>query len=271
VASSFDGGATFPSKADLASQRSRAFSASYVGEFLDYTGFDVHNGTMHGFWADNRGATPGTYMGDLEAYTAKAAFVSTTGGNKLVVNGDDAGVADDRIFLRRSAADAAYLEVLVNGQIQYAGLIQSINDIEINGLDGNNAVVIQSDFTGINITVNGGTTGRNLMIAGASAATLIGGSGEDFLVGGTSVWDTNSAAIDAIMAEWTRNDLSHRQRLVHIMRGGGLNGSYVLNPFTVTSNSKANLMYGYGGRDVFFLDSEDVSDIDPTGEWSMSI
>jgi hypothetical protein len=270
VASSFDGGVTFPSKADIASQRSRALSASYVGEFLDYTGFDVHNGTMHGFWADNRGATPGTYVGDLEAYSGKAAFVSTTGANKLVVNGDKGGAAlDDRIYLRRSATNADFIEVIVNGAIEYAGLLQSINQIEVNGLNGNNAVVVQDAFTGVTLTINGGISGRNLMIAGMSAATLVGGSGEDILIGGSSIWDTNTTAIDAIMAEWTRTDINYRQRLVHIFRSGGINGSYTLNSFNVTGNSKANVLSGLGSRDVFFVDALDSADI--ATDWVVGI
>ncbi len=272
VASSFDGGATFPSKADIASQRSNAYFSTYAGEFLDYTGFDVHQGTMHGFWSDNRGATPGTYTADLEAYSAKAAFVSTTNGNRLVVNGDDGGATNDTIVLRKSAANADYLEVVVNGAIQYAGLIQSVNQIELNGQAGNNAIVVQNAFSGIDITVNGGTTGRNLMIAGASAATLIGGAGEDILIGGTTSWDNNAGAIAAIMAEWSRTDLSYRQRMVHIVRGGGYNGTFVLNPNTVDGNGQANLLYGYSGRDLFFFDPYDVNDLDGSiGEGSFPI
>ncbi len=271
VASSFDGGLTFPSKVDIATQRSKALLANYGGEFLDYTGFDVHNGTMHGFWSDNRGASPGTYTADLESYTAKAAFVSTTGANKLVVNGDDIGPTDDRIVLRRTTANPNFLEVRVNGVIQYAGLIQSVNQIELNGLAGNNAIVVQNEFPEISITVNGGTTGRNLLIAGPSAATLVGGIGDDILVGGTTVWDTHPVAIDAIMAEWTRTDLSWRQRMVHIVRGGGLNGTYVLNPNTVIGNEKPNLMSGLSGRDLFYADPINVTDFDSNGEQEFPI
>jgi hypothetical protein len=264
LASSFDGGLTFPSKVELASQRSRALSAGYSGEFLDYTGFDVHNGTMHGFWSDNRGASPGTYTSDLEAYSARAAYVSSTASNRLVVNGDDNGPTDDTILLRRSSANPDYLEVVVNGVIQYGGLSQSVNQIEINGLAGNNAVIIQSDFTGISIAVNGGTTGRNLMIAGASSATLMGGTGEDILIGGTTSWDNDPVAIAAIMAEWSRTDIGYRQRMVHIVRGGGLNGTYRLNPTTVFGNGKANPIQGKSGRDLFFADVLDTTDHDPS-------
>jgi hypothetical protein len=262
VASSFDGGLTFPSKGELATRRSRALSAAYGGEFLDYTGFDVHNGTMHGFWSDNRGVNPGTYISDLESYTGKAAFVSSTSANKLVVNGDDAGPTNDTIILRRSAGNSDFLEVVVNGLIEYAGLLASVNIIEVNGLGGNNSVVVQNEFAGVDITINAGTTGRNLAIAGASAATLVGGSGEDILIGGTTTWDTNSAAIAGIMAEWTRTDLNFRQRIVHILRGGGLNGSFVLNPSTVSSNGKANLLKGMGSNDVIFRDSFDTVEQD---------
>jgi hypothetical protein len=264
VASSFDGGVSFLSKVDIADRRSRALSASYTGEFLDYTGLDVHDGTIQGFWSDNRGPTSGTYTTDLESYSGKVAFVSTTGANQLLVKGDDGGAAtDDTILLRRSTVNPDFFEVVVNGKTQFAGLLKSVNAIEIDGLKGNNAVVVQGDFAGVSITVAGGTDGRNLMIAGATAATLVGGTGEDILIGGTTAWDDNPAALAAIMAEWSRTDLSYRQRLVHLVRGGGLNGSYVLNPSTVTANGLANTLTGDGGRDIFFVDGFDTADFDP--------
>jgi hypothetical protein len=201
VASSFDGGATF-SKADLASQRSEAGSASYSGDFLDYIGLDVVDGTIHALWSDNRGATPGTFRTDLHAYTARAGFQSDTGANNLVINGD-AGPTDETIVIRRSPQNADYLEVLVNGQFQYAGLIVSVNAITVNGGGGNDTVLLEDLFDGVTAAVNGGTGSTTLVgpnqantwnITGTNAgildgavtftdvANLTGGTGADTFV-----------------------------------------------------------------------------------------
>jgi hypothetical protein len=272
VASSFDGGQTFPSKADIADQRSRASSASYAGDFLDYTGLDVVDGTIHAFWSDNRGATAGTYTSYLNSYSVAAAFVSATGTNTLVVNGDDAGPTDDTIIVRHSPANSDYVEVQVNGQTQYAGLLLSVNSIVVNGLSGNNVLVVQGDFTGIGITLNGGDSGRNLMIAGLSSATLNGGNGENILIGGTTQWDYDPVALAAIMAEWTRTDLAYADRVDHLLNGGGLNGAYLLNATTVTGNGAGNTLLGGAGLDLYFGNLNlDYYDWDPNTETFVSV
>jgi hypothetical protein len=87
-------------------------------------------------------------------------------------------------------------------------------------------------------TIIGGT-GRNVIIGGLGADTLIGGGGDNILVGGSTVYDTNLTALNAIMAEWTRTDLSFEQRLADLNSDGpprGLNGPYQLSKKTVTED-----------------------------------
>jgi hypothetical protein len=164
VASSIDGGLTF-SKVDLASQRSRASAAGYAGDFLDYIGLEVRDGTIQGFWSDNRGATPGTFVRDLDAYSARAGFQSATGDNNLIVNVDDPSI-DNTIVLRASAVNPDYLEVVLNGQVQYAGLQVSVNNVLITGGLGNDTIVLQDLLPGIGVTVSGG--GGNTTLVGPS-------------------------------------------------------------------------------------------------------
>jgi hypothetical protein len=180
VASSFDGGLTFPSKVDLASQRSRASASGYAGDFLDYIGLEVRDGTIQGFWSDDRGPTPGTFVHDLDAYSGRAGFQSATGNNNLIVNVDDPN-SDNTIVLRASAFNPDYLEVVLNGQVQYAGVMVSVNNIQINGGQGDDTVVIQNLLPGIGVTVTGGggkttlvgPSGANTWnIAGNNAGTL---------------------------------------------------------------------------------------------------
>ena len=105
------------------------------------------------------------------------------------------------------------------------------------------------------------------MIAGSVPMKLQGNGGEDMLIGGTTQYDTNTAALNAIMAEWTRTDESYRLRVQHITRGGGLNGAYKLNASTVTSNGGGNILQGGSLQDLFFAKpSLDTTDIDPASE-----
>jgi hypothetical protein len=191
VASSTDGGATF-TKADLASRRSRAAAASYTGDFLDYIGMDVRDGTVHGFWSDDRGPAAGTFVSDLDSYTARAGFRSATGGNTLVVNGDDYGPADDVIVLRRDPRNADYLDVLVNGRLQYAGLMVSVNNVAINGLAGDNTVVIADVLPGIQVTVDGGSGNNTLVGPDADNTWAVGGPNAGTLDGTVTFTDVQN-------------------------------------------------------------------------------
>jgi hypothetical protein len=200
VASSFDGGHTF-TRVDLASQRSRASAASYAGDFLDYIGLEVRDGTIQGFWSDNRGATPGTFSTDLDAYSARAGFQSATGNNNLIVNVDDPSI-DNTIVLRASAVNPDYLEVVLNGQVQYAGLQVSVNNVLITGGLGNDTIVLQDLLPGIGVTVTGGGGNTTLVgpsgpntwnITGSDAGTLddtVKFSGVQNLTGGGGFGDT---------------------------------------------------------------------------------
>jgi hypothetical protein len=111
-----------------------------------------------------------------------------------------------------------------------------------------------------------GGSGRDLLIAGSGGgAFLQAGSGEAILIGGTTVWDTNIAALDAILAEWSHthdplNPLHDYQiRVAHLENGGGLNGPVLLNPATVHSNSARDTLVTdlAGGLDFVFFDALD--------------
>jgi hypothetical protein len=112
-----------------------------------------------------------------------------------------------------------------------------------------------------------GGSGRDLLIAGSGGNTLLlAGSDEAILIGGTTDWDANAAALHAIFAEWSHtydstNALHDYQiRVGHLESGGGLNGSFRLNPATVHSNLvKDTLVTNLaGGLDFVFLDGFDL-------------
>jgi hypothetical protein len=167
LATSIDGGITFPASAFLSTTRSNATGAAFRNDYLEYIGVAVYDGTAHGLWAQNQGA--GT---KLEAFTADASFTSATRGNQLIVNGDDrAQTKNDAIILRRSAVNRAYEEVVVNGVVQYDGLFATLDSIVVNGGEGDDTLTI--DF-------GDGTPGQNPIPAGG--LTFHGGLGNDRII-----------------------------------------------------------------------------------------
>jgi hypothetical protein len=140
------------------------------------------------------------------------------------------------------------------------------NDIlNLSGSDGNTN----------NVLVGGGGAdrliggqGRDILIGGAGQATLQAGGGGDILVGGTTAFDNNSAALAAILAEWSRTDIDYVTRIAHLTGGlgGGLNGNEFLNANTVSTNNLADSLYGGAGMDWFFAGMLDVITNNASGE-----
>jgi hypothetical protein len=110
-----------------------------------------------------------------------------------------------------------------------------------------------------NVLVGG--TGRNVIIGGGGADTVVGGGGDNLLIGGSTAYDTDLTALTAIMAEWTRTDLSFEQRVADLISNApparALNGAYHLNKKTVFDDDVANVLTGGGGLDWFFAGSDD--------------
>jgi Ca2+-binding RTX toxin-like protein len=114
---------------------------------------------------------------------------------------------------------------------------------------------------GGNVLIGG--SGRDLLIAGPGRSVLQAGSGEAILIGGTTVWDTNVAALDAILAEWSHTYdpfnplLDYQIRVAHLEHGGGLNSPFLLNPKTVHSNGAHNVLTTGLGLDFVFFGALD--------------
>jgi hypothetical protein len=130
------------------------------------------------------------------------------------------------------------------------GGIAHIQDVI--GSQGNDLIVGNA-----NASVLQGGTGRSLIIGGAAADAIYGGGGDSLLIGGTTDYDTNLAALDAIMAEWTRTDLGFDQRVNDIRMGGGsLAGTgYHLDSTTVHADPLTDQIWGGSGRNWFFAAS----------------
>jgi hypothetical protein len=115
----------------------------------------------------------------------------------------------------------------------------------------------------------GGNGRPNLLIAGASASTLIGGNKDDILIGGTTAYDTQAglAALDAIMAYWSSTADSYASRVANLLSG---NGVPLLDATMVTNNGAGNTMLGnHGGAgemNLFYglAPASETTDFNPT-------
>jgi Ca2+-binding RTX toxin-like protein len=125
-----------------------------------------------------------------------------------------------------------------------------------------------------NDTLQAGS-GRDLLIGGTGADVLHGDGGDDILIGGTTDYDSNLTALNAIMAEWGRTDADYATRVKHLSGAlsGGLNGSTLLKAGTggtVHDDAAIDTLFGEGGSDWFFAllsgTNKDVVKDQATGE-----
>jgi hypothetical protein len=96
--------------------------------------------------------------------------------------------------------------------------------------------------------------GHNLLIAGLGGSTLRSSSGQDILIGGTTDYDSNLAALGAIMAEWGRTDEDFLTRMAHLngTLGGGANGATLLTKATVHASGVSDKLSAGIGLDWLF-------------------
>lgn len=143
--------------------------------------------------------------------------------------------------------------------------------------NGNDTVIINAAVTtpttlkagsGNDILIGGsgndtliGGSGRNLLIGGAGTDKIVGNGGDDILIGGTTTFDSNVTALNAIMKEWT-SAKSYATRVAHLRgtQGGGLNGGVFLTSSTVTLGTTKETLTGRAGHDWFWATSLDITD-----------
>lgn len=107
-----------------------------------------------------------------------------------------------------------------------------------------------------NDTLTGGA-GNDVLISGLGADLINGSGGDDIVIGGTTSYDSNQAALCAILAEWGRTDATYSTRVAHLQgkrgSGTGLNGSNLLTTATVVDDTAIDDLRGGTGMDWFFI------------------
>jgi hypothetical protein len=198
VASSVDGGGTW-ARANLSSATSHAAAIRNPFELGDYVGLAVFDGTIRGFWTDNRGSTR-----DSEAFTAAASLHSATGSNALFITGTD---ASDLIVVTPNITDNNYVTVSVNGQNQYTGLWATLDGISVSGYGGDDSIFVGTRDArapaGVPVSVFGGTGNDSIHIIlnqglTASSVRVFGEDGSDSV----TLWDN----LDPANARYTITD-----------------------------------------------------------------
>ena len=111
-----------------------------------------------------------------------------------------------------------------------------------------------------------------MLIGGLGADKLDGGSSDDILIGGTTIYDDQLGLAGKILSEWKRTDLGYSTRVSHVTKGGGLNGTWALSPKTVFGTTQFHdSVTGGGGTDLFFKASGDVLTDKSSGETAVLI
>jgi Ca2+-binding RTX toxin-like protein len=184
---------------------------------------------------------------DYSAYTTGVA-VDLALGTATAAAG---GIANIRHIKGGSGNDTLRGNELANYLFAGAG-----DDVLFGGLSGYD--VLGGGAGNDNLTAG---TERSLLIGGLGADTVRGGPSDDLIIGGTTSHEDNLAALDAIMAEWTRTDKGYAKRVKHLRtKGTGLNGTFVLNAGTVKDDAAMDSLTGALGRDWFFGKKAEIKD-----------
>jgi hypothetical protein len=200
--------------------------------------------------------------------TRQALFVTGTSGNDTIVLGPGTGTGVTVIYNGTSlgtitpTGSQPFAHLIVNSgdgtdviRLTSGLLVSSI----LIGGNGGDALDAQAS-TVANVLIGGagndtllGGSGNDILIGGLGNDTLKGNGGDDILIGGTTSYDSNLAALCLLSREWGRTDASYGTRVGHLSGGsGGLNGGYFLTPASVFDDGVTDTLYGNAGSDWFF-------------------
>jgi parallel beta-helix repeat protein len=260
-------GPNTPSTWTLTGATSGTVNAFIFSGFQDLTGGMAAN-TLIGTNTPNTWTITGPNSGTVNAFTF-SAFQSLTGGAAAdtfvfqpggsIAASVDGGGGTNTLDYSHYTGNITVDLALNQGSLVNQGATGSVFHIaRVIGSIGSDLLVGDA-----NPTVLIGGTGRNILIADMGGASIYGGGGDNIQIGGYTSYDQNLTALDAILAEWTSADsLSTRRR--DLRDGGGLNGTYILNPTatrnraaTVFDNGEADQLYDGTGLSWFFLHQPD--------------
>jgi acid phosphatase len=229
--------------------------------------FDANASTL----ASDFQLTPHVSIGS--AYVQPDA--NTPGSYALIVQGTE---GNDVIQITQ---DNGEIHVQITGpNVQFDHFFaQKISRIEVYGQGGDDQISVAPNVTipaflfagndnsvlraggGPSVLVGGagndvliGGTARDILIAGWGHTELTASAGGSIMIAGTTHFDTNIIALQALEAEWSCTDETYSQEIAHLTGGasGGLNGPYLLTGQTVHSHLNQDTLHAGPALDWFF-------------------
>jgi len=215
----------------------------------------VHGGAGNDLFQIEGGVVPAT----ITTGSGNNTFQFFTGAS--ITGALTAGAGTNTLDYSQYAGNIL-VDLILGSATGVGGGIANIQQVK--GSQGNDLIVGNADPS---MLIGG--TGRNILIGGAGQATLDASAskGDNILIGGTTNWDKNITALDAIMAEWDRTDLDFYSRLGDLVGFSFrhnkpplnvVNGQPILltpatnrasNNGTVHANAFSDTLIGSGGTD----------------------
>ncbi len=210
----------------------------------EYFGLDVFGNSAYVAWTCNTFSTGGLVS---VPNGQQVCFDTFPINGTVTISGDDSGAAtDDTIVLQPITDNAAFLEVLVNGQRQYAG---REGNMILDGLAGNDSITNTSSIPctlvgGLaNDTITGGSQ-NDVMHGGPGNDTLDGAGGTDTVSYSTASGSVTLSLGSAVQPRTTADGDGGQDNLIAIENVIGSNfGDSLLG------DSGPNSIKGGGGDD----------------------
>src|SRR5262245_4150981 len=98
-----------------------------------------------------------------------------------------------------------------------------------------------------------GGNNRDILIGGTGADRLVGNAQDDILIAGWTLYDTDAAALAAVLGVWVDPNRAYSDRVSAIRDTGvGPNSGVKLGAATVSDDGAADVLTGKSGTDWFF-------------------
>ena len=212
-------------------------------DYLEYIGIAALDNTLAAMWSSSHDSL----TNDTDIFFASAALTSSTAMNALTINGDDVVGANDNIVIRRDPLNPNYLDAIVNGQIQFAGIFSTVNQITVDGKAGDNTITVDfsngNPIPGGQFTLIGGTASslNTLKVIGTASGNTFSTSGTHTLIingGSISYTKFKALIVSGGAGNDTLNDAGVPSDLTFV--GGTGNDTLNLTGGTLAFNADAS-------------------------------
>lgn len=146
ASASLDGGLTFLPNIQVSDGSSDEDRADpNTNDFGDYTGIAAYAGSAFADWPDNSNSTGDNPAGNtsLDVYVDRVVLRST-GGQLVSICGDEDFANQDDLIRLTLDASGTFLQVYVNGVLEFTGTLAAIQQINVFAAGGNDTLIVDS-------------------------------------------------------------------------------------------------------------------------------